>query len=267
MRSGLDDALDKLARRDELRRRATGEATGTTGAVTELVEAIAAVVARHPNLGVTVGAEGAGDPVLLHFQFAEGQVQVTADKPVPPNEHTPVSRHVDIDIDLDETIDEPHSPPPPPPVDPRRLSRDDQDRYGPATYGYAEPIPARGDTYSAGSDTAQGRHGSFDTSPESHHATRDLGDSPGHFGERLRDPGAARSVGRTYAPHPYAATPPPSVPDSAQATRRINVAHHARAVTQADPVAGGAPRGDRDGGPPAGGPAARRPVAAPPTRA
>jgi ABC-type uncharacterized transport system ATPase subunit len=41
VRGGLDDALDKLARRDELRRRAAGEATGTTPAVTELVEAIA----------------------------------------------------------------------------------------------------------------------------------------------------------------------------------------------------------------------------------
>jgi hypothetical protein len=63
----LDDALDKLARRDELRRRAAGEATGTPPAVAELVEAIAAVVGRNPELGVTVGVEGAGDPVLLHF--------------------------------------------------------------------------------------------------------------------------------------------------------------------------------------------------------
>ena len=37
MRGGLDDALDKLARRDELRRRAAGEATGTPPAVTELI--------------------------------------------------------------------------------------------------------------------------------------------------------------------------------------------------------------------------------------
>src|SRR5688572_16407329 len=69
VRGGLDDALEKLARRDELRRRATGEATGTSPAVTELVEAVAAVVAHHPELGVSVGVEGAGDPMLLHFYF------------------------------------------------------------------------------------------------------------------------------------------------------------------------------------------------------
>ncbi|OJF09808.1 hypothetical protein [Couchioplanes caeruleus] len=79
---GLDDALDRLARRDELRRRAAGEATGTPPAVTELVEAIAAVVGRNPELAVTVGVEGAGDPVLLHFALEDGIVQVSADNSV-----------------------------------------------------------------------------------------------------------------------------------------------------------------------------------------
>src|SRR5512144_242398 len=102
VRGGLDDALEKLARRDELRRRAAGEATGTSPAVTELVEAIAGVVARHPELGVTVGAEGSGEPVLLHFFFAEGQVQVTADNPVQPEA---VARHADV-VEVVE-VDEP----------------------------------------------------------------------------------------------------------------------------------------------------------------
>jgi hypothetical protein len=105
VRGGLDDALDKLARRDELRRRAAGEANGTPAAVTELVEAIAAVVGRNPELGVTVGVEGAGDPVLLHFAVEDGIVQVSADNSVADRvaEAAPTSpRHADFDIDLDE---------------------------------------------------------------------------------------------------------------------------------------------------------------------
>jgi hypothetical protein len=105
VRGGLDDALDKLARRDELRRRAAGEATGTPPAVTELVEAIAAVVGRNPEMGVTVGVEGAGDPILLHFAVEDGIVQVSADNSVADRvaEAAPTSpRHADFDIDLDE---------------------------------------------------------------------------------------------------------------------------------------------------------------------
>jgi hypothetical protein len=109
---GLDDALDKLARRDELRRRAAGEANGTPQAVTELVEAIAAVVGRNPELGVTVGVEGAGDPVLLHFAVEDGIVQVNADNAVADRvaEAAPTSpRHADFDIDLDDP--DPYIPP------------------------------------------------------------------------------------------------------------------------------------------------------------
>jgi hypothetical protein len=112
VRGGLDDALDKLARRDELRRRAAAEANGTPPAVTELVEAIAAVVGRNPELGVTVGVEGAGDPVLLHFAVEDGIVQVSADNSVADRvaEAAPASaRHADFDIDLDDP--EPYTPP------------------------------------------------------------------------------------------------------------------------------------------------------------
>jgi len=112
VRGGLDDALDKLARRDELRRRAAAEANGTPAAVTELVEAIAAVVGRNPELGVTVGVEGAGDPVLLHFAVEDGIVQVSADNSVADRvaEAAPTSpRHADFDIDIDEP--EAYTPP------------------------------------------------------------------------------------------------------------------------------------------------------------
>ncbi|MEV4704608.1 hypothetical protein [Actinoplanes sp. NPDC049316] len=111
MRGGLDDALDRLARRDELRRRAAGEATGTPPAVSELVEAIAAVVGRHAELAVTVGVEGAGDPVLLHFAVEDGIVQVRADNSVAHRSPEP-SRDDYIDIDpVEEPEPEPYTPP------------------------------------------------------------------------------------------------------------------------------------------------------------
>ncbi|WP_433371850.1 hypothetical protein ACQPZX_48315 [Actinoplanes sp. CA-142083] len=200
MRGGLDDALDKLARRDELRRRAASEATGTSPAVTELVEAIAGVVARHPELGVTVGAEGSGDPVLLHFFFAEGQVQVSADTPVPPEPAAPAPRHADIvDMDLDEPqVEDLYQPPPVSPAgETRRMSYDDQDRYGPAHYGYADA--GAHDGYYADSDTAERRYGSFDSPPpaaDPRYPSHDPGETSRDLGARMRDLGmASRDAG------------------------------------------------------------------------
>ncbi len=109
MRGGLDDALDKLARRDELRRRTAAEATSTPPAVQDLVEAIASVVGRNPALAVTVGVEGAGDPMLLHFTVENGIVQVTADNTVASRvaETAPMwPRHADVDIDADQPVEE-----------------------------------------------------------------------------------------------------------------------------------------------------------------
>jgi hypothetical protein len=109
VRGGLDDALERLARRDELRRRAAGQAAGTPPAVTELVEAVAAVVARNPELAITMGVEGAGDPVLLHFALDEGIVQVNADNPLTARDSGtgPTSpRHADFDLDLDLDVEE-----------------------------------------------------------------------------------------------------------------------------------------------------------------
>ncbi|WP_030438138.1 hypothetical protein [Actinoplanes subtropicus] len=234
MRGGLDDALDKLARRDELRRRAAGEATGTSPAVTELVEAIAGVVARHPELGVTVGAEGSGEPVLLHFFFAEGQVQVSADNPVQPE--VPAARHADVvEIDLEP---EPYSAPPSPAADPRRFSHDDQDRYGPASYGYAET------PYYAESDTAERRYGSFDNppaddrypSPDPGETSRDLGARMRDLGMASRDPGFPAPSAPEYPPHPYAATPPPPVPPQTSRYQDPQATHRIRADRYHDPA-------------------------------
>ncbi|MCO8274577.1 hypothetical protein M1L60_28675 [Actinoplanes sp. TRM 88003] len=221
MRGGLDDALDKLARRDELRRRATGESPGTPAAVTELVEAVAAVVARHPELGVSVGVEGAGDPLLLHFYLSEGQVQVNAENANALAPESGGGRHADFDLDADVR---PYSAAPADPgADTRRLSQDDQDRYGPASY-YPEP------------DTAERRYGSFDEPPASadpRYPERDPGESSRDLGARLRDLGMASSEQPpAYPPHPFAATPPPPVPVPTQAdtsggaTRRIHPEQH-----------------------------------------
>ncbi|MBL7261827.1 hypothetical protein [Paractinoplanes lichenicola] len=257
MRGGLDDALDKLARRDELRRRASGEApSATPPAVNELVEAIAAVVARHPELGVSVGVEGAGDPLLLHFYLSEGQVQVNAENAavLAPDESGP--RHADFDLEADDTAERPYSATPysaapAPAADPvggdtRRMSQDDQDRFGPSTFGYptspaspaaerypASPASPAAERYYAESDTAERRYGSFDSPPadasDPRYPTRDPGESSRDLGARLRDLGmASNGQPMTYTPHPYAATPPPPVPPSAAdaATRRIHPEQH-----------------------------------------
>jgi hypothetical protein len=264
VRGGLDDALEKLARRDELRRRASGETAAASPAVTELVEAIAAVVARHPELGVTVGAEGAGDPLLLHFFFAEGQVQVSADTPVPPAEPVSPARHADFDIDLDDPVEERYqSAPTSPAGEHRRFSPDDQEHYQPHPYGYAET--AAHESYYGDSDTAERRYGSFDNPvPEQRYASssagdptaglRDPGETSRDLGARMRDLGMAsrpapdlgmpgrpagdpgmvtRPTTPNYPPHPFAATPPPpvppqtsSAPPETQATRRIQAEHY-----------------------------------------
>jgi hypothetical protein len=187
VRGGLDDALDKLARRDELRRRTAGEATGTPPAVQELVEAIAAVVGRNPKLAVTVGVEGAGEPTLLHFAVDDGIVQVTADPTVASRvaEAEPTSpRHADFDIDAEEPVDDP---------------------------AYSYPAPA----YTAPVDdqeTTRLRYG-YDTSPFAEESL--FADSP-YEGQRRFGPAEPER-------HPFAATPPPPVPPQ---TRRIHAEQH-----------------------------------------
>ncbi|HET9518294.1 MAG TPA: hypothetical protein VFO77_11255 [Actinoplanes sp.] len=103
MRGGLDDALQRMARRDELRRRAEEQATGTPAAVTELVEAVAAVVARNPQLAITMGVEGVGDPAVLTFAMGDGIVQVSSDSPLSAQVASPPP----ADLDHREPVLEP----------------------------------------------------------------------------------------------------------------------------------------------------------------
>ncbi len=215
MRGGLDDALDKLARRDELRRRAAGEATGTPPAVQELVETIAGVVGRNPKLEVTVGVEGVGDPTLLHFFVEDGTVQVSVDPSVASRvtEAAP-AKHADIHLDVDDAVDvtpaaQPYAGPPEPGYpEPggfpgsgektRPMSYDDRDRYDPGTgYGttpYGEPDP-----YSPPQNGYDGRESAFPT------ADTDATEENPYLS-------------------PFAATPPPPVPP--QTSRRVHPEHH-----------------------------------------
>jgi hypothetical protein len=262
VRGGLDDALDKLARRDELRRRTAGEATGTSPAVQELVEAIAGVVGNNPRLEVTVGVEGAGDPVLLHFAMESGTVQVSVDNSVASRvaEAEPTSpRHADFDIELDEPAEEtpyteaPYAEPAPTPAtaprlaepgqDTRRISYDDRDRFGysdaPHSASSEPAAPAHADgAYFAepvSSDRRYEGHRRFDdddfTSPEffaskaSYRDDSSFGRDPfPRTNGDVPEPAAPTRDNNPYPPHPFAATPPPPVPP--QTSRRVHAEQH-----------------------------------------
>jgi hypothetical protein len=63
VRGGLDDALERLARMDQLRRRAEGASGGlpTAHGLAEAIEAVRRVVERHPDLNITLyGEQGEG---------------------------------------------------------------------------------------------------------------------------------------------------------------------------------------------------------------
>jgi hypothetical protein len=179
--------------------------------VTELVEAIAAVVSRNPRLGVTVGVEGDGDPMVLRFFYEDGQVQVTAENNLAPQPHA------DFDVEVGEPVDE--FPPAPP------MSPDDQDRFGPQ-YGYEHPgaysRPAHyaahdmadhdmADHDTGEHDTAERRYGGF--APETGESSRDLGARMRDLGmASSREPGRSREPETEFPPHPLAPTPPPTIP-------------------------------------------------------
>jgi hypothetical protein len=261
----LDDALDKLARRDELRRRTAGEATGTPPAVQELVEAIVTVVGRNPKLSVTVGVEGAGDPVLLHFGVEDGTVQVSVDNSVASRvaEAAPSSpRHADFDLDVE---DDPAADPFESPVDAseagqetRRISYDDRERYGySADAAPEQPSRAYGDPLGgdrryeghrryddeldspdffapepAGPFPAESRArystGGPDTDPRGSYTNGGADTNPRGVYTTGGPEGVTRDV--PYPPHPFAATPPPPVPP--QISRPSHTEQHRARVEQ-----------------------------------
>ena len=227
MRGGLDDALDRLARRDELRRRAAGEATGTPPAVTELVEAIAAVVGRNAELAVTVGVEGAGDPVLLHFAVEDGIVQVRADNTVVQRAPEPAPApddYIDIDIEDAEAFTPPHGytfgSPADSPVSSPAGSPVAEASSAYNGHGYSEPAYEPGHNgHSANGHSANGhgadRHGANGHESTGYHRYEEPAPQPEPHPFAATPP---------PEPHPFAATPPPEVPP--QTTRRIHPEQH-----------------------------------------
>jgi hypothetical protein len=238
VRGGLDDALDKLARRDELRRRAAGEATGTPPAIQELAEAIASVVSRNPKLAVTVGVEGAGDPVLLHFLVEDGVVQVNVDNSVASrvaDNGLAAAKHADFDIVVGEPDVAFASTPAQAPEageDTRRISYDDRDRYDPgtgystSTYGDQSSTTAP-PAYSA--DAFYPDSAAADRRYEGHRRYDNDFTSPGFFpthngGTAPRESAFPTSDNASPAPHPLAATPPPPLPP--QTSRPTHAEQH-----------------------------------------
>ena len=76
MRGGLDDALARIARWEELRRRTQGGTPAEAGLV-ELAEAIRRVVERYPDLTVAVRARQAGSVLEAQVFTSDGEVRVT----------------------------------------------------------------------------------------------------------------------------------------------------------------------------------------------
>ncbi|MDG4833710.1 hypothetical protein O7627_31015 [Solwaraspora sp. WMMD1047] len=75
MRGELDDTLARLARREEAqRRRAEQLAAETRSPTDEVTEAVQRVVARHPDITVTVLVARGQDTATRHITWSEGQV-------------------------------------------------------------------------------------------------------------------------------------------------------------------------------------------------
>jgi hypothetical protein len=77
MRDGLDDALARMARREELRRRVS-DATASPGvAVEEVVQAARRAVLRDRELALTVTVMYRGRTSAVRVQDEDGEVTVT----------------------------------------------------------------------------------------------------------------------------------------------------------------------------------------------
>nr|MDT0660237.1 hypothetical protein [Micromonospora sp. DSM 115978] len=71
----LDDALARLARRQEALRRRTEQSTGEDrSAAEEVTEAVQRVVARHPDITVTVLIARGREAATMHIAWSEGKV-------------------------------------------------------------------------------------------------------------------------------------------------------------------------------------------------
>ncbi|MGN9906462.1 hypothetical protein ACTMTJ_02815 [Phytohabitans sp. LJ34] len=77
MRGGLDDALERLARMDQLRRRTEGASGGlpTAHGLAEAIEAVRRVVERYPDLNITLYGEQGEGSAEVRIGWEEGVVR------------------------------------------------------------------------------------------------------------------------------------------------------------------------------------------------
>lgn len=86
MRGDLDDALARLARRDQLHKRVSQSGDRTTSAAQDIVAAVRQVVERHPGLTASVRLSDGGQTVDVTVENNGGRVQVTVDGPTQPGQ-------------------------------------------------------------------------------------------------------------------------------------------------------------------------------------
>jgi hypothetical protein len=75
VRGELDDALARLARREELQRR-RAEAAAPDAVLDEVADALRRVVAQHPGLAVTATVTDAGGSSTVRVAWSEGSAAV-----------------------------------------------------------------------------------------------------------------------------------------------------------------------------------------------
>jgi hypothetical protein len=100
MRGGLDDALARMARMEELRRRASDPPTSPGAVVEELVQAARRAVGRDRELAITVTVAYRGRTSAVRVENQDGEVAVTV-SPAEP--------------EWPRAVEPPPAPPPPPP--------------------------------------------------------------------------------------------------------------------------------------------------------
>ncbi|MDG4767538.1 hypothetical protein O7632_26110 [Solwaraspora sp. WMMD406] len=97
MRGDLDDALARLARRDQLQRRVNQGNDRTSSAAQEIAAVVRQVVERHPGLLATVRLENGGQAVELRIANQDGHIQLTVTGPAGPGALPSATRHVTTD--------------------------------------------------------------------------------------------------------------------------------------------------------------------------
>lgn len=77
VRGELDDALARLARREELQRRRSGEAHDPEAVLDEVADALRQVVAQHPGVAVTATVHHGVTNSTVRVAWSDGSATVT----------------------------------------------------------------------------------------------------------------------------------------------------------------------------------------------